>query len=40
MGDSKISEFIEEFLFAKEIEEGCASSTIKAYQYDLQKFLI
>ena len=38
MGDSKISEFIEEFLFAKEIEEGCASSTIKAYQYDLQKF--
>ena len=39
MEDSKISEFIEEFLFAKEIEEGCASSTIKAYRYDLQKFI-
>ncbi len=38
MENSKISDFIEEFLFAKEIEEGCASSTIKAYRYDLQKF--
>ena len=38
MEDSKISDFIEEFLFAKEIEEGCASSTIKAYRYDLRKF--
>jgi len=39
MEDSKISDFFEEFLFAKEIEEGCASSTIKAYRYDLQKFI-
>ena len=39
MGDNKISNFIEEFLFAKEIEEGCASSTIQAYKYDLQKFI-
>lgn len=38
MEDSKISEVIEEFLFAKEIEEGCALSTIKAYRYDLHKF--
>lgn len=35
----KISDFIEDFLIAKEVEEGCASSTIKAYRYDLQKFI-
>jgi len=35
----KISDFIEDFLIVKEVEEGCASSTIKAYQYDLQKFI-
>ncbi len=35
----KISSFIEDFLIAKEVEEGCASSTIKAYRYDLQKFI-
>ena len=31
--------FFEEFLIAKEIEEGCAISTIKAYKYDLLKFI-
>jgi len=35
----KISDFIEDFLIAKEVEEGCSSSTIKAYRYDLQKFI-
>lgn len=35
----KISDFVEDFLIAKEVEEGCASSTIKAYRYDLQKFI-
>jgi site-specific recombinase XerD len=39
MENYKISEFIEDFLVAKEVEEGCASSTIKAYRYDLQKFI-
>ncbi|TXT58853.1 MAG: Tyrosine recombinase XerD [Promethearchaeota archaeon] len=39
MEEYKISKFIDEFLIAKEIEEGCASSTIKAYRYDLEKFL-
>ncbi|MFX1363806.1 MAG: site-specific tyrosine recombinase/integron integrase [Promethearchaeota archaeon] len=39
MENYKISDFIEDFLIAKEVEEGCASSTIKAYQYDLQKFI-
>lgn len=39
MEDYKFSDFIEDFLIAKEIEEGCASSTIKAYNYDLQKFI-
>ena len=39
MGKNKISNFIEEFLFAKEIEEGCASSTIQAYKHDLRKFI-
>lgn len=37
--DSKISELIEEFLISKDIEEGCSASTIKAYRYDLQKFI-
>ncbi len=39
METSKISDFIEDFLIAKEVEEGCSSSTIKAYRYDLQKFI-
>jgi site-specific recombinase XerD len=39
MVDYKISNFIDDYLVAKEIEEGCASSTIKAYRYDLQKFI-
>jgi len=34
-----ISEFVDDFLIAKEIEEGCAPSTIKAYNYDLQMFI-
>ncbi len=34
-----ISDFLEDFLIAKEVEEGCSSSTIKAYRYDLQKFI-
>ena len=39
MDGYKISDFIDDYLIAKEIEEGCASSTIKAYRYDLQKFI-
>lgn len=39
MESYKVSDFIEDFLIAKEVEEGCASSTIKAYRYDLQKFI-
>jgi site-specific recombinase XerD len=39
MQNFKISDFIEDFLVAKEIEEGCAPSTIKAYRYDLQKLI-
>ena len=39
MENYKISDFIKDFLIAKEVEEGCASSTIKAYRYDLQKFI-
>jgi len=39
MVDYKISNFIDDYLIAKEIEEGCAPSTIKAYRYDLQKFI-
>jgi site-specific recombinase XerD len=39
MESYKISDFVEDFLIAKEVEEGCASSTIKAYRYDLQKFI-
>ena len=39
MVDMNISNFLEEFLIAKEIEEGCAVSTIKAYKYDLLKFI-
>jgi len=34
-----VSQHIENYLIAKEIEEGCAPSTIKAYRYDLQKFI-
>ncbi|TFG03293.1 MAG: hypothetical protein EU542_02955 [Promethearchaeota archaeon] len=33
------SDFIDDFLISKEVEEGCASSTIKAYRYDLEKFM-
>ncbi|MFX0144486.1 MAG: site-specific tyrosine recombinase/integron integrase [Candidatus Hodarchaeota archaeon] len=39
MENYKISDFLEDFLVAKEVEEGCSSSTIKAYRYDLQKFI-
>jgi len=39
MQELKISHYLEEFLIAKEIEEGCAISTIKAYKYDLEKFI-
>ncbi len=39
MENYKISNFIEDFLVAKEVEEGCSPSTIKAYRYDLQKFI-
>jgi len=35
----KISDFVDDFLVAKEVEEGCAASTIKAYKYDLEKFI-
>lgn len=39
MENQKISDFIEEFLSVKEIEEGCSPSTTKAYRYDLHKFI-
>jgi site-specific recombinase XerD len=39
MEEYNVSKFVEEFLVAKEIEEGCAPSTIKAYRYDLEKFI-
>jgi integrase/recombinase XerD len=39
MVEYKFSNFIEDFLVSKEVEEGCSSSTIKAYRYDLNKFL-
>lgn len=39
MEDRKISNFIDDFLISKEIEEGCAQSTIKAYRYDLNKLI-
>ena len=39
MVNHKISDFLEDFLVAKEVEEGCSPSTIKAYHYDLQKFI-
>ena len=32
----KLSEIFSDFLIAKEIEEGCSSSTIRAYSYDLK----
>ena len=34
-----ISNIIETFLNVKEIEEGCSITTIKAYRYDLKKFI-
>jgi len=39
MENYKISDFVEDFLIAKEVEEGCTPSTIKAYRYDLNKFI-
>ncbi|MFX0048165.1 MAG: site-specific tyrosine recombinase/integron integrase [Candidatus Hermodarchaeota archaeon] len=39
MVEYKVSDFINDFLISKEVEEGCASSTIKAYRYDLEKFI-
>ena len=35
----KLSDHLDDFLLVKEIEEGCSTSTIKAYRYDLQKFI-
>ncbi len=35
----KFSDFIDDFLISKEVEEGCAPSTIKAYNYDLDKLI-
>ena len=34
-----ISDLIIQFLQAKEIEEGCSPTTIKAYRYDLAMFV-
>ena len=39
MVEYNFSNFIEDFLISKEVEEGCSSSTIKAYRYDLNKFI-
>jgi len=39
MNIKNFSDYIEDFLFSKEIEEGCSPATIKAYNYDLQKFI-
>ncbi|MHA1486836.1 MAG: tyrosine-type recombinase/integrase, partial [Promethearchaeota archaeon] len=39
MVDYKVSDFIDDFLISKEVEEGCAPSTIKAYRYDLEKLI-
>lgn len=39
MAVTKFSDFFEDFLISKEVEEGCASSTIKAYKYDLDKYI-
>ncbi|NHJ26141.1 MAG: hypothetical protein EAX89_16300 [Candidatus Lokiarchaeota archaeon] len=39
MAGYKFSDFIDDFLISKEVEEGCAKSTIKAYRYDLEKFI-
>ncbi len=39
MVECKFSDFVEDFLISKEVEEGCAASTIKAYRYDLDKFM-
>lgn len=36
MEERVISEYIEDFLFSKEIEEGCSKSTIREYGYDLE----
>ena len=37
--EMKLSDFFEDFLIAKEVEEGCRPSTIEAYRYDLEKFI-
>ncbi|MFX0031341.1 MAG: site-specific tyrosine recombinase/integron integrase [Candidatus Hodarchaeota archaeon] len=39
MENHKFSDFIDDFLISKEVEEGCTHSTIKAYRYDLEKFI-
>lgn len=39
MVDYKFSDFMEDFLISKEVEEGCTTSTIKAYNYDLDKVI-
>ncbi|MHA1149216.1 MAG: site-specific tyrosine recombinase/integron integrase [Promethearchaeota archaeon] len=38
MGVLKLSTLIDNFLIAKEIEEGCTPLTIQAYRYDLKLF--
>ena len=35
----QFSDLITDFLFSKEIEDGCSKSTIRAYHYDLKKFI-
>ncbi|MFW9770950.1 MAG: site-specific tyrosine recombinase/integron integrase [Candidatus Heimdallarchaeota archaeon] len=39
MANYKFSDFISDFLISKEVEEGCTQSTIRAYHYDLEKFI-
>ncbi|MBY8990925.1 MAG: tyrosine-type recombinase/integrase [Candidatus Lokiarchaeota archaeon] len=39
MVECNFSDFMEDFLISKEVEEGCQPSTIKAYKYDLDKFI-
>jgi len=39
MVNTQFSGLIEDFLISKEVEEGCTTSTIKAYKYDLEKFI-
>ena len=38
MGALTLASFVDDFLIAKEIEEGCTPLTIKAYRYDINLF--